>query len=477
MRKLALILCLVLLLGMFGCSGGDTPAGTTESQQVQTEQTGDTALTTFSAGYARENVTPKSSVGLAGYGNDAERLSQGVIDDIYVTCVAVSDAEGNTVLLYTADFISIDQTYTSTIRNAVSKETDVPEENIFFSVTHTHSAPQCVSGNMSATVRKAAVNTAKEALKDRSPAQVQIGSVETKKLNFVRHYLTDKGTWMGDNYGGGTPVSHETEADRELQLINFDREEGVKDITIVNFQAHPNISGKFNMISADFVGACRTEYEKRTDCHFAYFQGASGNLNPTSYIGEENFSGTNDHMAHGKELARFAASVYKNKLEPVDSGAIKITSETYTAKVRKDTAEFAAAAVQFKQVYDQTGDVGLARQASGNLVQSIYAVSAMNLRSRMGDSKDFTVAALSFGDVSFVVAPYEMFDTQGMFIKDNTPFKMTFIMGYANGMNYYIPSELSFEHGCYEVDNGWFVKGTGEELANLYVKMLNDLHG
>ena len=474
MKKIALILCFVMLLGMFGCSG-DAPKNT-ENQRSTTDPTG-AGVNTFSAGYARECVTPSYSIGLAGYGNDAERPSQGVLDDIYVTCVAVSDAEGNTVLFYTADFISVDLTFTSTVKDAVSKETGVPKENIFFSTTHNHSAPACSTGTMSGTVKKAAVNTAVQALADRSAAQVQIASIETEKLNFVRHYLTDKGTYMGDNYGSGTPVAHETEADHELQLIKFDREEGIKDIAMINFQAHVNITGQYDRISSDYIGACRTEFEKKTDCHFAYFQGAAGNLNPTSYIGEENFTSANDYLAHGKELARYAANALNKNAETIDPGSIKITTETYTATVRKDTAEFAAAAVLFKQVYDETGDASKARQASGGLVHSIYAVNGINMRRNMGDTKDFDVTAISFGDLSFVVAPYEMFDTHGMYIKDNTPFKMTFILGYCNGMNYYIPSELSFDHGCYEVDNGWFVRGTGEELADLYVKMLNDLHG
>ena len=400
-----------------------------------------------------------------------------MLDDIYVTCVAVSDAEGNTVLFYTTDFIFVDRSFTSTVQNAVSKETGVPKENIFLSATHNHSAPACSTGTMSGTVRKAAVKTAVEALKDRRPAQVQIASIETEKLNFVRHYLTDDGTWMGDNYGGGTPVSHETEADHELQLIKFDREEA-KDIAMINFQAHVNMAGKYDMISSDFVGACRTEFEKKnSDCHFAYFQGAAGNLNPTSYISGESFAGSNDYMAHGKELARYASLAMKKHIETIESGTIKVTTQTYTAKVRKDTAEFAAAATRFKEVYEETGSTSKAKEASGGIVNSIFAVDGIAMRSRMGESKDFEVSAISIGDLSFVVAPYEMFDTQGMFIKDNTPFKMTFIVGYCNGMNYYIPSKLSFDHGCYEVDNGWFAKGTGEELADLYVKMLNDLHG
>jgi GNAT superfamily N-acetyltransferase len=108
-------------------------------------------------------------------------------------------------------------------------------------------------------VQKAAIKTAKEALETRSAATIEVSVAETKGLNFVRHYLTNKGTYVGDNYGihsGVTAIAHETEADNDLQVIKFDREEG-KDVVIVNFQAHPHLEGKTYNYSSQTVGAIR----------------------------------------------------------------------------------------------------------------------------------------------------------------------------------------------------------------------------
>lgn len=47
-------------------------------------------------------------------------------------------------------------------------------------------------------------------------------------------------------------------------------------------------------------------------------------------------------------------------------------------------------------------------------------------------SRNIEIDAVSIGDVSFVTAPYEMFDTNGKYIKDNSQSKMTFVLELAN---------------------------------------------
>ena len=86
------------------------------------------------------------------------------------------------------------------------------------------------------------------------------------------------------------------------------------------------------------------------------------------------------------------------------------------------------------------------------------------------------IKAVALGDLSWIAAPYEMFDTQGMFIKENSPYKMTVIVGYCNGRNGYIPSMECITHGCYEGENRYFVKSTAQDLADRYVAMLKELH-
>ena len=78
--------------------------------------------------------------------------------------------------------------------------------------------------------------------------------------------------------------------------------------------------------------------------------------------------------------------------------------------------------------------------------------------------------------IGFVTVTYEMFDTNGKFVKDNSPFEATFVLTCANQHNTYLPSAIGFENGGYEVEQCHFAPGTGEIIADLYVEMLTSLH-
>jgi hypothetical protein len=78
--------------------------------------------------------------------------------------------------------------------------------------------------------------------------------------------------------------------------------------------------------------------------------------------------------------------------------------------------------------------------------------------------------------LGFAVVPFEMFDTNGKFVKDNSPFTATFVLTCANQHNTYLPSALGFQNGGYEVDQSHYAPGTGEVIADLYVEMLTNLH-
>ena len=96
----------------------------------------------------------------------------------------------------------------------------------------------------------------------------------------------------------------------------------------------------------------------------------------------------------------------------------------------------------------------------------------------MASSQEIPIAAFSFGDVSGVVVPYEMFDTSGKQIKEGTPFTKTFIFGYANPGSYsYMPDEKAFDNVGYEGNMCRFMKGTAEQLVGEYLGILKEMKG
>ena len=68
-----------------------------------------------------------------------------------------------------------------------------------------------------------------------------------------------------------------------------------------------------------------------------------------------------------------------------------------------------------------------------------------------------------------------MFDDSGLSIKENSPYEMTFILGYSNGRYGYFPSAPCVEHGCYEWECGYYEAGTAEILVDEYLNLLNSL--
>jgi len=472
-RVISMLLCLMLVLSLVAC-GEAAPATTTQT----TPTTQPAANTAVQVGYGRAVYTPKHNAQLAGYGQANERLAETVLDDVCVTCLAVTDPDDNTVLLFSVDSSSSGGQTTTKILRKVEKETGIPQGNMFYSATHTHSGPYNVS--VATELEKASVEAAKAALETRAPATMYLGSARTEGLNFVRHYLMSDGSCVGDNHGvvmpGATRVGHMTEADNEMQLIKFVRE-GQKDVLVMNWQAHPTLAAgvDFTAISADFIGPCRMEIEEKLDCEFMYIQGASGNLNAFSQIDGESPNGRN-HVKHGKALAKTAINAVKD-LQEAPLGTVKVVTTTYTAENDKDSSEVLAAMVVYQDVLAGGGTENEAELATGGLINSNWEIISIGARAKADPTTDVTISAISMGELSFVAAPYEMFDTNGMFIKEKTPFTTTVIMGYCNGGHGYIASDAAFDYGCYEVDTRDFVRGTAEALADEFVALLNQLHG
>lgn len=471
-RILIAVLCLAAVLTLLaGCTGEPGTAAPTEPDYSGT----------FRVGFGRADITPELGIGLAGYGDDGTRRAKDIDSALYVTCIAVTDESENTLLLFTSDSTRTEPSVCNSLRTEVSEALQIPRENIFFSATHTHNAPDPSAGSYSVMFKKQSLEAAKQAMADRLPAEMYTGTAYSEGLNFVRHYLLADGTYAGDGYGdfkASTIVGHETEVDNEVQVIKFSREAG-KDIILMNWRAHPILfnGASYYSISSCYVGACRTEMEKTVDCHFAYFQGASGNVRDQSMIAsEENFR---NHRDLGQKLAWCAIEILP-ELEKVSTGPVEVKTVKYMGNIRRDPAEYSIAAATYNSVLAGGGTAAQAREATGGLVNSSHASSGIQQRTVQYNANkgkfNLEISAIAIGDVAFVTTPCEMFDNTGKQIKDASPYKQTFVLYLTNGRGKYLPSEPAFTNGCYEKEVSYFVKGTAEEMVTVYADMLNELH-
>lgn len=69
----------------------------------------------------------------------------------------------------------------------------------------------------------------------------------------------------------------------------------------------------------------------------------------------------------------------------------------------------------------------------------------------------------------------EMLAPTGMYIKENSPFDMTFIATCTNDAFGYLPTEKAYAYEAYETYVARFVPGTAEKVADTYLEMLDKL--
>ena len=478
MKKIvSFIMVLALLCGLCACGTASDGAATTGAAGTEASAPKGGS---FRVGYGEANITPDDPVPLAGYGRSDQRISNGVINYLMATCLAITDEDDNTILLISTDLVAPHDS--SPHAPTISELTGVPVENIVIAATHTHSSPDFSYSHLPEVARakekmlKGLEKAALAAMEDRKPAQMFGASVETESLNFVRHYLMNDGTYCGDNFGSAASgyKDHASQADPLMQLIKFTRE-GDKDIILTNFQTHPHRTGgnqKFN-ISADIVGEYRTAMEQDLGVKVIYFSGAGGNINPTSRITEKNV--TADYKEQGKAMARYAQSA---EYVPLNTGKVQASQMEFSAEVNHSLDAYATfcddLVARWNRGEIETAELINLAAAEGITINSPYHANAVVKRSKLEKTSSFNIWAYSFGDVGFIAAPYEMFDTNGIYIRDNSPFQYTMISTLANGTNGYLPSELAFGYGCYEVDITNFARGTAERAADEFVSMLTE---
>ena len=435
-------------------------------------------------GFGCADITPEKYSSLAGFGNDAYRICDNILDRPMVTCIAISDENDQTVLLFTADTLYTHEKQAEMARASITDATGIPGERILIAATHTHAGPSVFAA--AKTVQeyyphyvKQLTKAALEALGDRKEAQVFAGQKTVKNMTFVRHYLMNDGSYAGAGFGSfkSGVKAHADVADEQMQLIRFKRE-GASDIVLVNWQSHATITSASTRtdMSSDYVGTMRNHLEGLSGCKVAFFQGACGNLVPSSRISEEMIV-EHDHILYGRKLAEFAFEGLMD-LRPVKTGEIRSLQMIYRAAVDHSDDPLVPAAKTVWENYYKIEDLKeRAKLVQENGFNSVHHAMQILNRANAGDAIDMELNVLCAGDISFATAPYEMFCSNGKYIKENTPFEITIVVGYCNGFNSYIPDKNAFGYDCYEVNARRFPVGAAEDIAETHVKLLKELKG
>ena len=401
-----------------------------------------TALATlgaeFRAAVAKVDITPTDSQWLMGY---AARKNTGVNDPIFHRIVVMDDGKTQFYLIST-DVCVFSPTVYKEFAQEMKQKLGINPVNIWWTTTHTHSAPEVGPPEMYDILLKgrsdhawsreylALVKTKLEqgiveARSKLAPARLGIGT-GTSLANINRRARDIDGKIsLGLNPEG--PV------DRQIGLLRLEKTDGSLIAIIANYAMHGTVlGGRFMKISGDAQGMVANYVEKKLGAPMLYINGAAGNIAPIYSVYDTPGAG---HLSQFGVLLgdKILDTVQRTKVSfsPVELAAAETTIET----ARKPGLTWTPALQDFAS-----------QSAAGEQMVRI------------------PVRFMRINDLMLWAAPVELFCEISMAVREASPFRNTFYFGYTNGWIGYLPTAEGFLEGGYEPTTSPFTEKAEDDF-------------
>jgi hypothetical protein len=380
----------------------------------------------FRASVVKLDITPETSQWLCGYG---PRQSTGVHDHLYHRIVAMDDGTTQFFLIST-DITEISPGFYDQVMRELEKETGIKALQVWWIVTHTHSAPEVgppgldgvymperyqheSNAEYSARVSKELIEGIKQARAKLEPARLGVGW-GFALANINRRALdVDGKASLGLNPDGP--------ADRRIGLLRLEKADGSLLALIANYPMHGTVLGpNNNLISGDAPGIVAEYVEEKLSAPMLYIQGASGNMAPIYSVYPDFESG---HLSQFRVLLGDKILEANRQLGP--------TTPDVTLSLN----------MQIVETPQRTDSLGWAPELSDYLRKTSTGATVVRIPVRYLQINK---------DIALWAAPLELFCEIAMQIRDQSPFPYTFYYGYSNGFLGYFPTKAAFAHGGYE---------------------------
>jgi hypothetical protein len=240
----------------------------------------------FRASVVKVNITPDAPKMLLGYG---ARKSTGVNDHIFHKIIAMDDGVKQ-FFLVSSDICVISPSEYDHVASLLQKELGIDPLNFWWSLTHTHSAPEVgvpglpavfmgeryeheVDTAYTALVEKKLIDGIIEARNKLAPARLGIGwGYSNANIN--------RRAWDIDGKASGG-MNPDGPVDRRIGLMRLDKADGSPLALIANYAIHGTVLGPANTeISGDAPGIVSGYVEQKTGIPLLFINGAAGNLAP-----------------------------------------------------------------------------------------------------------------------------------------------------------------------------------------------------
>ena len=365
------------------------------------------------AGIGRVCITPPLGLELAGYGYDLGRKAASVLDDLYVTCLAL-EAENRRGFIINCDLLGLSLETVLKTRERITDEQGVSDEYILFLSTHTHTGP-AANDLVGCGERD---NIYVTALPGKMAEAAALAVADLKPVNRL---LTAVNEIEPVGYNRTRQDGPEDHFVRGFVL----EREGGKPIAAANYGCHPVTLGQSAAISADYPGrVCSTLRQRGYEGVF--FTGVCGDIDPVSNKGKWG-SGTE------KTINEYGLRIAEGLLENLHEACLG----TLEAAILHPVLPL--------EVYDEARVHQEAMNAAAQNpdVQRVAAVWQDDILARlpgMTFREESTVHAMRFGDVLVTGISYEVFTDFGIVIRKAFPEMTCLVCGNGESTLGYLPT-------------------------------------
>jgi neutral ceramidase len=393
---------------------------------AQQKNSGSSNANEFRASVVKINISPNTPKQLLGYG---ARLSTGIHDSIYHHIIALDDGVTQ-FFLVTTDVCEMSPSEYDHVADMLEKQLGINPVNFWWSVTHTHSAPEVgvpglaeafmgdrykhpVDTAYTSFVEQTLINGIIEARAKLEPARLGVGWGFSQANINRRAVDVDGKSSIGLNPDGAV--------DRRIGLIRLEKKDGSPLALIANYPIHGTVLGDdYVKISGDVAGVVAEYVEQKTGAPVLFINGAAGNLAPIYSVYPNPKEG---HLNQFRVLLGDKILEANKKILSTSDSVKLFTGSMTVESPRKTNLGWPA----YLEKYSATKN-GI------NMVKLPVRFLKIN------------------NDVAIWSAPVELFCEISNEIRDRSPFPFTFYYGYTNGWLGYLPTAEEWVRGGYEVE-------------------------
>tara|TARA_R110002096_G_scaffold754_1_gene4277 strand:+ start:1888 stop:3171 length:1284 start_codon:yes stop_codon:yes gene_type:complete len=410
---------------------------------VQTTFAGD-----FKAAVVKENITPKVPKQLLGYG---ARLSEGILDSIYHQILILDDGNSKFALVSTDICVLSPATYDK-VAKLVEKKFGIVRSNFWWSVTHTHSAPEVgapglpeafmgerykhpIDTNYTDLVTSKLLDGIEKGIQQLAPASLGVGWGHSSANINRRARDIDDVAFLGMNPDGAV--------DRRIGILKIVHKEDHRLMaTVANYAIHGTVLGGQNLlISGDGPGVVAKYVEEKSGAPMLFINGAAGNLAPIYSVYPDARSGRMNMLRRllGDKIL-MASKEILNYEDQISFSA----SEMDFLTPMKEGLKWPEALNEY--IVDEKGTAKTIK----------VPVRFLNINDKIG----------------IWASPLELFCEISNEVRERSPFPYTFYYGYTNGWLGYMLTEEEWEYKGYEPTVSPFVPNAGTRFGETVLSYL-----